>query len=125
MAKRRAKKREEIVRLFAERLRELRLSRGMTQAELARRAGVSVTYVSQLESADTAPGIDLVARVAKALGITTTELLPPESAPETLAVLKDQAERQFDELRKVGDRQAYLLLNPFLAHLLEAAAKRR
>src|SRR5579871_4415325 len=76
MAKRRAKKREEIVRLFAERLRELRLSRGMTQAELARRAGVSVTYVSQLESADTAPGIDLVARVAKALGITTTELLP-------------------------------------------------
>jgi transcriptional regulator with XRE-family HTH domain len=125
MAKRRAKKREEIVRLFAQRLREVRLQRGMTQAELARLAGVSVTYVSQLESADTAPGIDLVARLAHALGTATTELLPAGAPPDTLAVLQGQARRMFEELLKAGDREAYLLLNPFLAHLLESAMKRR
>jgi transcriptional regulator with XRE-family HTH domain len=47
------------VRLFAERLRELRPSRGTTQAELARQAEVAVPHLSELENADIAPGIDL------------------------------------------------------------------
>jgi len=34
---------DEIVRLFASRLRSLRLSRGMTQAELSRQAQVTAT----------------------------------------------------------------------------------
>jgi DNA-binding XRE family transcriptional regulator len=41
---------DEIVRLFAGRLRSIRLSRGMTQTELADKAGVTATYISKLES---------------------------------------------------------------------------
>jgi transcriptional regulator with XRE-family HTH domain len=125
MPKRQSKKREAIVRRFAVRLREIRLQCGMTQAELARRAKVSVTYVSQLESADAAPGIDLVDRLARALGAAAADLLPAAEPPDNLAVLQEQAQRLFQELHRAADRETYLLLNPFLAHLVEAAAKRQ
>lgn len=125
MPSRRAKKRAEVVRLFAERLRELRRSRGMTQAELARRAEVSVTHLSELENAEIAPGIDLVDRLARALGAALAELLPSGVPPEPLPVLREQAERLFGALLERGDRETFLRLNPFLALLVEAASKRR
>jgi transcriptional regulator with XRE-family HTH domain len=125
MPKRQVKRREEIVRLFAQRLRETRLMRGMTQAELARQANVSVTYISQLESADTAPGIDLVDRLAKALGASVPDLLPVSAPPDTLTVLRNQSKRMFEELMKASDAEVYAILNPFLAHLVESTTKRR
>ena len=125
MPSRRAKKRAEVVRLFAARLRELRRSRGMTQAELARRAEVSVTHLSELENAEIAPGIDLVDRLARALGAAMADLLPSAAPPEPLPVLREQAERRFDTLLEKADRETYLRLNPFLALLVEAAGKRR
>jgi transcriptional regulator with XRE-family HTH domain len=125
MPSRRAKKRAEVVRLFAERLREVRRSRGMTQAELARRAEVSVTHLSELENAEIAPGIDLVDRLARALGAALADLLPSTSPPEPLPVLREQAERLFGTLLERGDRETFLRLNPFLALLVEAAGKRR
>ena len=63
----------------------------MTQAELARVAEVTATYISRLESAGAAPGIDLVARLATALGSTVTELLPTTTPPDPLPGLKEQA----------------------------------
>ncbi len=124
MARRKAKKHEEVVRLFAERLRESRRLRGFTQAALAEAAEISVTYISQLERGETAPGIDLVARLAVALGTTAGELLPAAVPPETAEVLREQAERLFDQLRQVGDREAFQVLNPLLALLVESARKR-
>src|SRR5437764_909689 len=125
MPSRRAKKRAEVVRLFAEKLRELRRSLGMTQAELARRAEVSVTHLSELENAEIAPGIDLVDRLARALGAAIADLLPSATPPEPLPFLREQAERLFDTLLERGDRETFLRLNPFLALLVEAASKRR
>ena len=125
MPNRRGKKRAEVVRLFAERLREVRRSRGMTQAELARRAEVSATHLSELENAEIAPGIDLVDRLARALGAALADLLPSTSPPEPLPVLREQAERLFGTLLERGDRETFLRLNPFLALLVESASRRQ
>lgn len=125
MPSRRAKKRTEIVRLFADRLREVRQSCGMTQAELARRADVSPTHISELENADIAPGIDLVDRLARALGTNVADLLPAAVDGDPLPVLKEQASRLLDALLEKGDRETFLKLNPILALLVEAAGKRR
>ena len=51
---------KEVVERLARQLRELRVERGMTAAELTQRAEVTTTYVSKLESSGVAPGIDLV-----------------------------------------------------------------
>src|SRR5438094_1053632 len=100
MAKRRKRRveQDEAVRLFAARLKEVRASRGMTQAELSRAANVTASYIWRLESGGASPGIDLVARLARALGTTSHDLLPTTAAPDTMAVLRDQAHGLFEAL---------------------------
>lgn len=115
----------EIVDLFAAKLREVRRSRGMTQAELAQQAQVTTSYVGRLETGGAAPGIDLVARLAAAMGTTVADLLPATSPPDTLANLRHQAEGLFQTVLQSADRETLLMLNPLLARIAEAGAKGR
>ena len=118
-------KQGEIVQLFAGRLREVRRSRGLTQTELARQANVTPSYIGRLESGGVAPGIDLVDRLAKALGTTTHDLLPAADEPDTLPILKDQAQKLFETLLQMADRETFLMVNPLLARLVESPTRRR
>lgn len=108
-----------IVARFGQSLRALRLARGMTQAELADRARVTTSYITRLESGSYAAGIDLVARLAAALGASVADLLPM-TPPDDLAVLRQQARELFGALLKTEDRQTLALLNQFLALLVGA-----
>ena len=107
-----------IVARFGQRLREIRASRGMTQAELAEKAQVTISYITRLESGSYAAGIDLVARLAAALGTTPADLLPL-TPPDDLPVLRQQARNLFDALIETDDRQTLSLLNQLLARLTE------
>ncbi len=107
----------EIVKRFANRLRELRNSRGMTQATLARQAHVTVSYIWRLESGGAAPGIDLVERLSDALGTTAADLIASATSPDTLGVLREQAKRLFDGLLQSAGQDDLLMLNPLLARL--------
>ena len=125
MAKRKVQiEHDEVVRLFAARLREVRLSRGLTQAELASRAVVTPTYIGKLEGARVAPGIDLVARLARALGTTISDLLPEEGSPDPLPLLRGQVEKLAETLKE-ADRDTLLMIVPLLARLLESPTRRR
>lgn len=109
-----------IVARFGQRLRELRLARGMSQAELARQADVTTNYVSRLEGGGAAPGIDLAARLAQALGVAVADLLPTAPVLDDLAVTRQQAKRLFDGLVQTDDRAVLVLLTQLLARLSEA-----
>jgi transcriptional regulator with XRE-family HTH domain len=106
-----------IVRRFAERLREVRRSRGLTQAELARQAHTSESYIRRLESASAAAGIDLLDRLATALGTTPANLLPTVTPADELTVLRQQVRRQVEVLLQTEDSQTLALLTQFLARL--------
>ncbi len=128
MAKKKARKEIEhagIVLRFGARLRELRNSRGLTQADLAHQAHVTASYVWRLESGGAAPGIDLLDRLATALGTTAADLLPASEPPDSLPVLRDQARKLFEKIMVEGDRETLLLLNPLLNRLLESPTRRR
>ena len=66
-------------------IRELRERNGMTQEELAKRAGVSQGYIAKLEPSNRAgrskmirranPTVAILKRLARALGVSVTELL--------------------------------------------------
>lgn len=59
---------EEIGQLLGQRCRALRLARNVSQAELAARAGVSLSSIRRLESGGRGT-IDLLVRVAQALHV--------------------------------------------------------
>ena len=117
-----AKKRieyDKVVRQFGVQLRQLRTNRGMTQAELADAAAVSVAYVGRLERGRAAPGIDLVSRLAHALGIPSAALFVDTPAQDGPAVLRTQAQRLFDDVLRSNDEATLSLLTQLLARLVE------
>ena len=59
-------------------IRKLREGRGLTQAELAERIGISSKTVSKWETAKGLPDISLLQPLAKALGISVIELMNGE-----------------------------------------------
>ena len=69
----------EIRETLALNLRTIRRARGLSQEELAHRAEIDRTYVSALERSVYAAGIDVLDRLAKALGVEAADLLrvPP------------------------------------------------
>lgn len=126
MAARKTKIRHgEIVALFSGRLRELRHSRGLTQTELARQAHVTPSYIGRLESGGAAPGIDLVERLATALGASLHDLLPVVDVTDPLPIMKEQARKLFETLLQMADQETLLMVNPLLARLVESPARRR
>lgn len=56
-------------------LRSRRLVRGWKLRSLAGRAGITVSYLSDLERDRTVPSLPVLARLADALGTTARELL--------------------------------------------------
>lgn len=124
-SKKRPNKNAEIVRLFAQRLRERRHAMGMTQEALAHRASVTVSYIWRLEAGGASPGIDLVDRLAKALSTTTADLLPTADSPDTLGAQREQARRLFNDLVVNSDRELLTMLNALLFRLTEAQSKGR
>lgn len=57
-------------------IQRLREEKGLSQRQLASRAGVTNGYISQLEAGDKKnPSLAVLQRLAKALGVPVTELL--------------------------------------------------
>ncbi|AZO33555.1 MAG: helix-turn-helix domain-containing protein [Mesorhizobium sp.] len=65
----------EIREIFARNLRILRKAKGLSQEEVAHRAGIDRTYISALERSVYNPSIDVLARLADVLGVEPSELL--------------------------------------------------
>ena len=65
----------EIRDVLARNLRKLRQGQGLSQEELAHRAEIDRTYISALERSVYAAGIDVVDRLARALGVEAADLL--------------------------------------------------
>jgi DNA-binding XRE family transcriptional regulator len=60
---------------LGQRLRQLRLSAGLTQAELARRTGIHRPNIARVEAGRHTPSLETLARLAAAIGVPTTRVL--------------------------------------------------
>lgn len=68
------------LKTFGKHLRALRLERGWTQERLAEAADLHENYISRLETGEQEPGLFVLLRLCRALGVTSTALL--DSATE-------------------------------------------
>ena len=60
---------------FAERLRSLREMSGLTQSELARKAGCQPSSIAHMEAGRREPSLENLTKIVKALGVTADVLL--------------------------------------------------
>jgi len=72
-----------IKEILAQNLKENRRRFGITQPELAERAGMSTQYLAMIEIARKFPTADILERLAAALSINPHELFYVEVSPET------------------------------------------
>ena len=102
---------------LGERLRAIRLLRRRTLKDVAAAAGVSESFVSQLERGRSSASVATLQRLAAALGIEISDLFAPEGLPRP-RVLRREA-RQLLVWGRLG-RKALLTPKPF--HALEVVA---
>ena len=65
----------DLVNRFAGNVRKLRSKKKLSQKTLADKIGISVSYVSMLERGQRSPPLDMLEKVAKALGVPPISLL--------------------------------------------------
>ncbi len=63
-------------------IERLRLAKGWTQRELAGAAGISQTSLSHYEAGLASPGTVSLSKLARALGLTTEQLLSAAPQPQ-------------------------------------------
>ncbi len=68
-------KKDTIEQRFAHHLRRVRLLKGVTQAVLAERTGLTIGYISLIELGERAPSIDTMSVLTKALGVDPVEMV--------------------------------------------------
>lgn len=67
---------------FGARIREIRTEAGLTQEELAHRAGLHWTYIGQIERGERNLSLKNVLKLARGLGVPEAELFgPPPPRP--------------------------------------------
>lgn len=71
-------KNNEILKVFGKNVRDLRLEQGISQEQLAELSGLHRTYIGMIERAEKNITLINANKVAKALGIGITKLLPDD-----------------------------------------------
>lgn len=64
-----------LAEVFGRRVREVRHERGWTQEQLAFEAGVKRAYLSEVENGHRNVSLDVVEKLAQALGVTADQLM--------------------------------------------------
>jgi transcriptional regulator with XRE-family HTH domain len=103
---------------FAQRLRELRKSKNLSQTELGQLAGLHYTHIGRFERGASRPSGDTLMRLADALGVTSDYLLDGATHEAAKARFEDrELLKQFQEVEQLPDEDKNVvkkLLDAFL-----------
>jgi transcriptional regulator with XRE-family HTH domain len=103
---------------FAQRLRELRKQKNLSQTELGQLAELHYTHIGRFERGTSRPSGDTLKRLADALGVTSDYLLVGAADEAAKARFEDrELLRQFQEVERLPDEDKHVvkkLLDAFL-----------
>src|SRR5262245_17916555 len=74
------------VNALGARIKALREQRGLLQKQVAEKAGLTASKVSQIESGRMTPSLRTLGRLAEAFGISIPELLEPSAPGESVHI---------------------------------------
>lgn len=106
---------------LGQRIRQLRFERGVIAADLAARAGVSASFLSQIERGAATPSLKVLQQLARELGVAVGSLVdtaasPRRAEPTTSAEIVRCQDRKV--LRRASGPE-YQLLSPDLRGQIE------
>lgn len=83
-----------------ERIRAIRVSKGMTQTELAEESDSCVSHISNIENGKSEMGLEMLSRIVHALGVRADTLLPNEELEQKDILADAQIDFFIDEYDK-------------------------
>lgn len=88
---------------IGQKLKELRVAKGLTQEELADRAELSKGFISQLERDITSPSIATLMDILQCLGTTINEFFSEEPEEQVVFHYEDYFEKKDSELKSLTE----------------------
>ncbi|NCC69288.1 MAG: XRE family transcriptional regulator, partial [Clostridia bacterium] len=96
--------------MIGERVQELRKEREMSERELAKKADVSQGYISQIEHNSIVPSMNVLLKIASALGVPFASLAAEdENSPEVTVITKENRTK----IKFADVNTEYEFLTPF------------
>ncbi|MGY3090958.1 transcriptional regulator with XRE-family HTH domain [Hymenobacter sp. UYAg731] len=90
-----------IHRVLADNIRRIRKQRGLTQEILAETAGVNQTHVGNIENVRNSPSVEIIHRLALALGVPISKLFGGEENQPTIGNREPEALSPLDRLNEL------------------------
>ena len=105
--------------MIGERIKQIRRDKKITQEELSEKAGVNRSYLSVIENGHSSPTIDVVERIAAAMGVSLWVLI--SAMEDQSLVYESEEESEMSEgLREfLEDHDEMLLAQPSAAEIEE------
>jgi transcriptional regulator with XRE-family HTH domain len=104
-------------------IRRAREGAGLSMRALARASEVSQPFLSQVEKGETSPSLSSLYRLAHALGVPPSQLMPPVSPPRGISVLRKGEGRELP-VSEAPAAASGRLLSGGAGHLLEVVEYR-
>jgi len=93
-------------KVFKDSIKSLRETRGMSQTDLDRKAGLYNSAISHIETGEYKPKEDVIKKIAKALDVDISEIYGPDGKINRVEMLKmklEEVEERLNVLYKVVD----------------------
>lgn len=102
-------------------IKDIRMRRNLSQAQVAKALGVSSVVYSRYESGTRQPSIDIILQLADILGVTVDYLLGRQDIEDS--TLSDYEVSLLMASRKADERAKQDALNMLIAHAVEDTNK--
>lgn len=104
---------------LSERIQDLRKQKGLTQAELAKKVGISLTQMARYETKGIQPPADTLTKLASIFGTTVDFMVNGATEEKAKASLKDsELLQQFKEVEQLNDKDKGIIKTLIEAFLM-------
>ncbi len=107
------KQRALMIKTFAKNIRDIRLSKKLTQEDVAASAGISAKYLGEVERSEKMPTAAIVFKISRALNVPICQILPVDRCPRINDDMKEEINKLFTGKEERDVQKAIKILQAF------------
>ena len=102
-----------MIKTFAKNIRDIRLSKKLTQEEVAASAGIATKYLGEIERREKMPTAVVVFKISKALNVPICQILPAERCPRINNDMEEEINKLFTGKEERDIQKAIKIMEAF------------